>query len=197
MSQTHRQYFNELANTWHERMPSSPEFKDYLCRFEVNPGDRVLDIGSGSGRMTDFLSEMVEESGQVVAQDIAEKMLMQASSRIDAENTAFLCDDVHALALRTDSFDKVLCFSAFPHFLDQELAVREMARVLRPGGKLLILHTKDSEGLNAFHASLREPVNHDRLPSVQQLKTLMENSGLHVIVATESPDLYWAEAVKP
>jgi len=196
MSETHRDYFNRLAAEWNERMPTSPEFRDYLKDFGVQEGDRILDIGAGTGRMTRFLAEFVGTEGFVVAQDIAEKMMVEAKTRTASEQAAFVCDDIMAMSCKNDVFDKLLCFSAFPHFEDKHRAVSEMARVLKTGGRLLILHNRNSAAMNTFHASLPHPVHHDRLPDIPSLEKIFRYNGLIPIRMEESQTLYWAEAMK-
>lgn len=196
MSATHRDYFNTLAPEWETKMPMSPEFSDYLKRFGIAAGDHVLDIGAGTGRMTRLLTDAVGPGGCVVAQDIARNMLTEIQ-RLLHKPIPLVCDDVHALAYPESTFDKVLCFSAFPHFIDQQTALYEMIRVLKPGGRLLILHNRSSALLNAFHATLNHPVNQDRLPSASDLSQWMRKLALLPVRVEETDDLYWVEAVKP
>lgn len=195
MSQSHRDYFNRLATEWETRMPAQPEFKGYIERFGVTSGESVLDIGAGTGRMTRLLRDAVGPDGCVIAQDIAFQMLIKARSHIPRSN--FVCEDIHALAYSDSTFDKILCFSAFPHFTDQISALLEMARVLKSCGRLLILHNRCSSELNAFHATLCDPVNQDRLPRSQELAQMIRLTELEPIRVEEQEHLYWVEALKP
>jgi SAM-dependent methyltransferase len=194
MPETHRDYFNRLAPEWEARMPVRPEFRDYLEKFGVERGDRILDIGAGTGRMTRLLLEFVGADGRVIAQDIAERMLIISRENVRDDRSFYCCENVSNLAYRNETFDKILCFSAFPHFRDKPRALSEMARVLKPGGQLLILHICSSDRLNAFHASLDAPVHRDRLPDVETLACMFEEAGLRAVVLEETDDLYWAEA---
>ena len=196
MSKAHRDYFNQLAPEWNDKMPSEPRFREYLIRFGVRAGDRILDVGTGTGRMTKALIDLVGQTGLVVAQDIAEGMLEEGKKLLGDDHYYWLCDDVTALAMKDEAFEKVLCFSAFPHFSDQLKALREMSRVLRSGGRLLILHTSSSEELNAFHASLDGVVSGDRLPAAREMIPLLRQAGLEVEKAVDEQGLYWVEAVK-
>ncbi|HDQ44951.1 MAG TPA: methyltransferase domain-containing protein [bacterium] len=197
MAETHRDYFNRLAMDWEARMPGRPDFRDYLKEFNVGKGERILDIGAGTGRMTRFLGEFSGRDGCVVAQDIAERMLSESRKISGNGSIHHCCEDVMNLAYRERSFDKILCFCAFPHFQDKPRALSEMARVLKPGGRLLILHTDSSERLNAFHATLAAPVNRDRLPGIVRIRELFGRTGLVPVRMEESDSLYWAEGEKP
>jgi SAM-dependent methyltransferase len=196
MTETHRNYFNRLAPEWEVRMPGQPEFRNYLEKFGVKKGDRILDIGAGTGRMTRLLMEFVGEDGRVVAQDVAERMLTEARQHVHGQRTGFLCDDVQSLSCKDNVFDKVLCFSAFPHFSDKPRALSEMRRVLKPGGRLLILHTCSSDRLNAFHASLDAPVCRDRLPPIHETGRMFCRAGLRPARIEEKENLYWAEGMR-
>lgn len=177
-------------------MPPGPELRVYLARFGVSPGDRILDIGAGTGRMTGFLLNMVSPGGCVVAQDIASGMLLELRRLLSPRSPALVCDDACRMSLKTSFFDKILCFSAFPHFTDQSAALTEFYRILRPGGRLLILHTASSARLNAFHAGLEGAVSQDRLPAPSEMIPLLSASGLELCDAEEKDDLYWVEAQK-
>jgi ubiquinone/menaquinone biosynthesis C-methylase UbiE len=196
MPETLRAYFNRLAPGWDSMAPKEPRLKEYLIRFGVAAGDCVLDTGAGTGLSTALVRECIGPSGFVVATDLAEGMLRRASGRVPGPAAAFVGSDAGMLPFKGGSFDKVLCYSAFPHFADQQTALAEMKRVLKPGGKALVLHASSHEKLNAFHASLEGPVRCDVLPSPESLRNLFIKTGFDVLRAEESDALYWVEALK-
>ncbi len=196
MSVAHRDYFNELAPEWSARMPDTPELMALLKEFGVREGEWVLDTGAGTGRMSRHLAALTGPSGRVVAQDFAFRML-QEGRRLDPESRVFsLCDDLCALGLKSGLFDSVICFSIFPHLQQPENALKEIYRVLKPEGRVLILHQRGSEALNRFHASLSGVVRHDRLCSSTAMAARLIDAGFALVRLQEDDDLYWVEAEK-
>ncbi|MCJ7813331.1 class I SAM-dependent methyltransferase [bacterium] len=197
MSKAHRDYFNQLAPEWNEKVANDPILYHYLVRFGVSAGDTVLDVGAGTGRLTLHIMNLVGPRGLAVASDIADQMLSVAQLSMNNKNTVFICSDICFLSLKNNCFDKVICFSIFPHIMDPLSALDEIYRILRPGGKMLILHTQGSRQLNAFHASLDGIVHSDVLPSVEEMEYLANHAGFRSQSISESENLYWAEFVKP
>jgi SAM-dependent methyltransferase len=196
MVDAYRDYFNRLASEWDGLMPSEPRFRDWLVRFGVGEGDRVLDVGAGTGRTAEVLSELAGSSGTVCVIDLAEAMLAEARARRSGPGRIFACSDACRLPFRSGSFDRILCYSAFPHFGDKAAALGEFARVLRPGGRMLVLHSSPHAELNAFHATLDGPVRNDRLPDPDEIRGMFLRAGLSPVRCEETEDLYWAEAGK-
>ncbi|KAL8393894.1 hypothetical protein RB595_003593 [Gaeumannomyces hyphopodioides] len=112
-----------------------------LDRLNVAPGMHVLDVGCGPGNLTAHIASLVGESGRVVGIDpsperinLARETYTPASS---PPNLAFHEGRAEDLSrFGTASFDAVFVNSTFHWVADQALAVREFARVLRPGGRL-------------------------------------------------------------
>jgi ubiquinone/menaquinone biosynthesis C-methylase UbiE len=196
MPSGHRRYFNDLALEWHAMAPEFPGLRESLIRFGVAEGDKVLDVGAGTGRTSSELAELVGEEGRVVVLDYAELMLAEGKKRLNRSNADFLCADACRIPVRSGTMDKILVFSAFPHFWTPHEAAGEMARVLKPGGRVLILHATSSGILNAFHASLQGPVSGDVLPEAGETAALLERAGLRRRSVVERDDLYWVEVEK-
>ncbi len=117
-------------------------------------GMRVIEPGCGSGHLTTYLADWVGPKGKVVAFDSSTGMVEQARTRTNRlPQTAVHWDALETIDLPDASFDRVVCFRVWPHFEDENLALTRIARWLRPGGKLLIVHWDGREKLAAIHAS--------------------------------------------
>lgn len=107
----------------------------------LREGDRVLDIAGGTGDLARAFARRVGESGLVLHTDINEAMLRQGRERLLDEGLALptlLCD-AEQLPLADASFDLVSVAFGLRNMTHKERALSEMARVLRPGGRLLVL----------------------------------------------------------
>jgi len=102
----------------------------------LTAGGSVLDAGCGAGEVCSDLRGIVGPTGRVVGIDASGTMIDTARARtIDAE---FGVGDVHALAFEDATFDAVRSERVLQHVEDPPRAVREMARVVRPGGRVLL-----------------------------------------------------------
>lgn len=109
----------------------------------IRPGHKVLDIAGGTGDLAKAFSLKVGSTGQVVLADINEKMLAQGRDRLMNEgivgNIAFVQADAENLPFPNDYFDCISIAFGLRNVTDKMSALRSMYRVLKPGGKVLIL----------------------------------------------------------
>jgi len=104
-------------------------------------GQRVLDVACGSGLVTLPVAQAVAPQGHVVGVDLSEQMVEAARERAlerNVSNVSFARMDAERLELADTSFDVALCALGLMFMPDPEQAVREMRRVLRPGGRLVL-----------------------------------------------------------
>jgi ubiquinone/menaquinone biosynthesis C-methylase UbiE/DNA-binding transcriptional ArsR family regulator len=117
----------------------------------------LLDLGTGTGRMLELFAADIERG---LGLDLSLDMLALARARLDRaglKNCSVRHGDIYDLALPRDSFDVVIIHQVL-HFLDDSArAIAEAARVLRPGGRLLVVDfaPHDLEFLREEHAHLR------------------------------------------
>lgn len=105
----------------------------------IRPNDRVLDVACGTGA---FVERLVSANPEqfVVGVDVSNGMLAQARDKLgDHPKVHFVEASAEALPFDTGSFAVVVSASSFHYFQDPEAALTEMSRVLRPGGRLVLL----------------------------------------------------------
>ncbi|WP_295446438.1 bifunctional demethylmenaquinone methyltransferase/2-methoxy-6-polyprenyl-1,4-benzoquinol methylase UbiE [uncultured Thiodictyon sp.] len=109
----------------------------------VRRGQRVLDLASGTGDLAERFAEIVGASGQVVMTDINEAMLSRGRERLldkgRVGNLNYSLANAEKLPFTSDTFDCVTISFGLRNVTHKEWAIEEMYRVLRPGGRLLIL----------------------------------------------------------
>ena len=107
----------------------------------LKPGDKVLDIAGGTGDLARAFARKVGDSGLVLLTDINEAMLRTGRDRLLDEGLALpttVCD-AEKLPYKSASFDLVSVAFGLRNMTHNDLALAEMCRVLRPGGRLLVL----------------------------------------------------------
>ncbi|MEQ6903440.1 methyltransferase domain-containing protein [Nocardioides sp. YIM 152588] len=102
----------------------------------VGPGDRVLDVACGTGVVARAARARVGAAGSVTGVDVNEGMLAVAAR--EGPEVAWLPGRAEALPVPSDSFDAVVCQFGLMFFTDPAAAVTEMARVVRPGGAVVV-----------------------------------------------------------
>jgi ubiquinone/menaquinone biosynthesis C-methylase UbiE len=122
-------------------------------------GDRVLDVGCGTGRLAMSFAKRVAPTGSVAGIDAAPEMIKRATSRARKQEVpiAFQVAFAQRLPFPDATFDAVACTLALHHVAedDQQSAVREMHRVLKPEGRLLIAEFAQGHGPHALARWLR------------------------------------------
>lgn len=124
---------------------------------DLQPGERVLDIGSGPGLLACEMAADVAPGGSVHGIDPSDSMLAIARARKPVARTApvtFAAGDACALRFADDSLDAAVATQVYEYVEDMPAALGEVHRVLRPGGRLLILDT-DWDSI-VWHSTDRE-----------------------------------------
>ncbi len=161
---------------------SSPDLENMLKAVTLTGREQVLDVGTGTGHTALAFAPQV---ASVIGLDMTEAMLDQARElavQQGASNANFELGDAMKLPYDSDRFDLVTCRVCAHHFADVQKAVEEMARVLRPGGRLLVVDSVSPEDpaedtyLNCIEL-IRDP-SHVRNYSVSQWKGMFEAARL-------------------
>ena len=193
-----QEYFDQLAPTWDKELTGERLncLRNIVKELDIEPGYYVLDIGSGTGVLLPFLSAELGEEGKIVALDFSAEMLGQAKAKNFQPIVGFAQADVLAIPLADNSVDLTICNSVFPHFDDKARALKEIARVLRNNGRLVICHTMSLAMVNQLHQSIGGAIANDLLPDEFQLRGLIKQAGLKVTHFEDGPERYLVIAEK-
>jgi len=133
-------------------------------RFNASRFSRILDVGSGAGQIIRHLLATSQSQTEVVGFDLSWQMLKRARERLNSDRPVFVAADMRALPFRDASFDCVTCGYVLEYLPDPKDGLREFARVLRPGGTILLLATEDSfSGLMTSHTWKCRTFNREEL----------------------------------
>jgi ubiquinone/menaquinone biosynthesis C-methylase UbiE len=137
MSDT-REYFDKVADQWdtmRRQFFGEGVRRAAIAAADVKPGMVVADVGTGTG----FLAEAAVNAGaSVIGIDISDGMLSQVTSRLAGRAFEARQGDTAALPLADGEADAVVGNMVLHHAEDPPAAIREMARALKPGGRLVI-----------------------------------------------------------
>jgi ubiquinone/menaquinone biosynthesis C-methylase UbiE len=121
----------------------------------------VLDLGCGTGRHTLWLAA---EGARVTAADFSAGMLEKARSKPGAESVHFVQHDVgQPLPFADASFDRVISALVLEHVADLDAVTREIARVCRPGGRIVLSHMHPAMMLIGVQAGFTDPATGEKM----------------------------------
>ena len=118
----------------------SPVVEALIRRASLRLGERVLDVGTGTGALAARAAAAVGTAGGVVGIDISEEMLRQArqaAANLNLQNVDFSEGRAEAIPAEVATFDVVLASLSLMYVIDRAAAAREISRVLKPGGRFV------------------------------------------------------------
>lgn len=140
-----KEFFNRVAvNYVHE---DSRLIDDILDSLMVTRCHRILDLGCGKGIISEKLA--TRNNGEVVALDLSSEMLKYAKEKINDDRVKFVNADFYEYD--DEPFDAIVCFDAFPHFMDIDGYVSKANQLLKEDGILAIIHDIGRGELNTHH----------------------------------------------
>ncbi len=137
----------------------------------VRPGQKVLDLAGGTGDLTALFSRRVGPTGQVVLADINESMLNVGKDKLRdlglVNNISYVQANAEALPFADNSFDIITIAFGLRNVTDKDAALRSMCRVLKPGGRLLVLEF--SKPTQEWLSKVYDVYSFKLLPAIGQL----------------------------
>jgi len=166
--------------------------KQTLALMNLQPGDRVLDLGCGAGWASRLIAKAVtngDKPGQVVGLDVADEMIRRArAGSVDYDNVMFVVGSAQQIPWEENFFDKVLSVESFYYYADQERALAELFRVMAPKGDLYILINlyRDNPYSLRWVEELQVPV---QVHSKQEYVEMLQGHTFEDVRAVRVPDL--------
>lgn len=189
-----QEFFTARAADWDSRFPDDgPAYAAAVADLGLRPGDRVLDAGCGTGRALPPLRAAVGASGVVLGADLTAAMLEAAVRAGRDRNARLLRADVAALPLRSGSLDAVFAAGLIAHLPHPEQNLRELVRVVRPGGMLALFHPI---GRAALAARQGRQITPDDLRAETNLGPLLHRSGWNMTSYVDEDARFLALAVR-
>lgn len=193
-------FFNKAAINWDKQF-KTPKLVTFLERFVptfgILSGQRILDAGTGTGILVPFLLKEVGPTGHITAIDFAEEMVNICKEKYaHLPNVTVIVQRIEELNFPSRSFDAVVCFGLFPHIENKEEALKQIHRVLKVGGKLVIAHALSSEEIEAHHHNTESVVAHETLPDKHSMKQMLKQTGFIGINIIDEPGRYLCTSTK-
>lgn len=187
-----RRRFNELAGSFDVPQPEDvmARLRQIVAAAGLPPGAWVLDAGAGAGVLAPLIGAY--RPGRILACDLSENMLRRLCQR-HPEVLAVQCD-ILACPLPADTLDAIFMNAMFGNLADRAAACREAARMLRPGGRLIVSHPEGRAFVEHLRATTDLIV--DSLPDRQTFHALVTPLRMDVTLYQDDPKLYLAIATR-
>ena len=131
---------------------------EFINAINLEPGEKVLDVGSGPGFLAKIMKDKVGSLGSIYGVDVSEFLLNVARSNIDEKNgIKYFYGDATDLPFPDEYFDTITCTQVLEYVNDVDKALKEFYRVARKGGKIALLDT-DWDSI-VWHSSNQERMN--------------------------------------
>lgn len=196
-SDARRAFFDAHAHGWEERgYPADVRgrLEVLVDCFGIEPGEKILDVGCGEGVLVPYLLDRLGPSGFVVELDNSLEML-KGAARKSARQIQCVWAGVETLPLVDADFDRVICFASFPHFANPVKALKQIHRVLKSAGTLVIAHLLSRDEIARHHAKSTVVLG-DELPEEAAMRELMTQTGFYVRRLEDRPGRYLLIATK-
>jgi len=142
-----KDFFDRLAPTWEDN-GEDYGVREKLVEMMKLPGRAVIaDIGCGKGVMLPHLLERSPE--RILAIDFSSNMLEGAKRRHKDSRITFINDDL--LEVDLPALDAAVLFNGYPHFLDKRALAAKLAAHVKPGGIVIVAHSKSKKEINGVH----------------------------------------------
>lgn len=191
MTQSEVDFFDMLAPTWDaNEVRSTPgRIMTILGRLPIKEGSRVLDLGTGTGVLVSYLSEMVGDEGHVTAIDLSEGMLSRAIKKYgDLGNVEFLKIDFEEEQI-PGIYDVAMLYSVYPHLHAPADTIQWLFSMnIAPEGCIVIAFPCDEVFINNIHHERKSESDH--LPPAHALARMIESWGYRAEVVAASKDEY-------
>ena len=154
VSREAEKYFEVVSGRWDVLRKSfyGDEVRDaVLTAAKIRPTDTVLDVGAGTGFLTEGAAKLAKN---VIALDFSEAMMGEARTKLRGRNVEFKIGNVDKIPIPDGSVNVVIGNMILHHCLTPEIAIKDMARVLAPDGRLALsdLQRHNHEFLREEHA---------------------------------------------
>ena len=138
MKETTVKYFNNTAKDYdnsHDGKFVNCMYQEIIDRVRNLAGDKILDLGCGNGNIINLLKK--ERKADYFGLDISENMIEEAKKKC-GEDVKFTVGDSENLPYQDGQFDIIICNASFHHYTKPEVAIKEIKRVLKSGGTLIL-----------------------------------------------------------
>ncbi|MDS1002212.1 methyltransferase domain-containing protein [Clostridium sporogenes] len=185
-----REFFNNLAEKWDSMCFHPKEKIEYiLSKVDLKEGDRILDIGSGTGVLIPYLENKISNSGNIAALDIAENMLKVSKEKNKYSNLEFIVGDFLEYESKK-TFNCITAYSCYPHFKDKDRLADRAYDLLEEDGKLVIAHSESKEKINSRHKDVDHKIKSHILPNIKYTAELMEKHNFKTIYVEDNEEFY-------
>ncbi len=141
--------------------------------FDLAGCKRILDAGCGNGRHCKHILRRADPDASISAFDLSQRMLKRANRRLKSKRIQYIAADLTRLPYPDGYFDAIVCGWVLEHLPDPRPGLRELTRILQPGGKLLLMTTEDT-----LAGSMSSNLWHCRTYNRQDLRKVCHECGL-------------------
>ncbi len=113
-------------------------------KFDLRGVQHILDVGSGAGQIAKHLLKYADPAASITCCDLSPEMLRRSRNRLKSTLPEHVAADLSRLPFADESFDCVTCGYVLEHLPDARTGLAELSRVMKPGGRMLLLTTEDN-----------------------------------------------------